>query len=158
MPRNPITPDGYELLIKDLKHHKEVLRPHVVKDIEEARAHGDISENAEYEDAKERQSLIEGRIRWLEAQLAGADIIDVSKLTANGRVVFGTTVVLENVETGEARTWRIVGETEADVAQGTISWKSPLASSLIGRHQGDEAEVPTPSGKQVWEIVEVRYS
>ena len=158
MTRNPITPDGYELLIKDLKHHKEHLRPRVVKDIEEARAHGDISENAEYEDAKERQSLIEGRIRWLEAQLAGADIIDVSKLKADGRVVFGTTVQLENVETGEERTWRIVGETEADVGQGTISWKSPLARSLIGRDEGDEVEVPTPSGKQTWEIVEVRYA
>jgi len=158
MDRNPITPDGYELLIKDLKHHKQVLRPRVVKDIEEARAHGDISENSEYEDAKERQSLTEGRIRWLEAQLAGADIIDVTKLQANGRVVFGTTVVLENIDTGEERTWRIVGESEADVAQGTISWKSPLARSLIGRNEGDEAVVPAPGGQQVWEIVEVRYA
>ncbi len=157
MTRNPITPQGYDLLFLDLKRHKEVLRPKVVRDIEEARAHGDISENSEYEDAKERQSHIEGRIQMLESALARADIIDVTKLPVTDRVVFGTTVVLENVDSGEARTWRIVGEGEADVASGTISWKSPLAKALIGRSAGEEAVVPAPGGQQVWEIVEVRY-
>lgn len=157
MERNPITPEGYDRLVADLKHHKAVLRPGVVKDIEEARAHGDLSENAEYDAAKERQALIESRIVWLEGQVASADIIDVAKIPVSDRVVFGTTVVLGNAE-GDERTWRIVGESEADVKAGCISWKSPLGKSLIGRHEGDEAIVPTPGGQQVWEIVEVRYA
>jgi len=157
MQRNPITPEGYARLMADLDEHRQVLRPRIVKDIEEARAHGDISENAEFEDAKERQSLLEGRIAWLESQLAAADIIDVTKLEPNGQVVFGSTVLLENADSGEERTLRIVGESEADVGNGSISWSSPFARAILGRREGDEAEVPTPSGKQVWEIVEVRY-
>jgi len=158
MTRNPTTPEGYKALLEDLRHHKENLRPQVVRDIEEARAHGDISENSEYEDAKERQSHIEGRIAWLDSQLSLAEIIDVTRVPQNGRVVFGTTVLLENVDSGEKRTWRIVGEHEADVGKGTISFKAPLAKALIGRKQGEEAEVPAPGGRQVWEIVEVRYT
>lgn len=157
MQRNPMTPEGYESLMKDLKHHKQVLRPQVVQDIEEARAHGDLSENAEYDSAKEKQSLIEGRIRWLEGQVASADVIDVSKLPKSERVVFGTTVKVENIESGEERTWRIVGEHEADVGEGTISWKSPVARALIGKHVGEEATVPAPGGTTVWEILEVHY-
>ena len=157
MTRNPITPEGYKSLLEDLRHHKEVLRPQVVRDIAEARAHGDISENSEYEDAKERQSHIEGRIGWLESQISLADIIDVARIEASDKVVFGTTVVIENVSTGEKRTWRIVGEHEADVGRGTISWKAPLAQALIGRREGEEAAVPAPGGRQVWEVVEVRY-
>ena len=157
MTRNPTTPEGYKALLEDLRKHKEVLRPQVVRDIEEARAHGDISENSEYEDAKERQSHIEGRIAWLDSQVSLAEVIDVLRVPQNGKVVFGTTVLLENVDSGEKRTWRIVGEHEADVSKGTISYKAPLAKALIGRRQGDEAEVPAPGGRQVWEIVEVRY-
>ncbi|MBW1879642.1 MAG: transcription elongation factor GreA [Deltaproteobacteria bacterium] len=157
MHRHPITPEGYARLLADLTEHRHVLRPKVVQDIEEARAHGDISENAEFEDAKERQALLEGRIAWLETQLAGADIIDVTKLQAKGQVVFGSTVLLENADTGEERTLRIVGEPEADASNGTISLGSPFAQAILGRSEGDEANVPTPSGKQLWEIVEVRY-
>lgn len=155
MNRNPITPAGYATLLKDLKHHKEVMRPNVVRDLEEARAHGDLSENSEYEDAKERQSHIEGRIMELERMVSAADIIDVTKLPRTGRVVFGTTVVLEN-KSG-TRTWRIVGETEADVASGLVSFKSPVAKALIGKSEGDFIEIATPGGVQKWEIAEVRY-
>jgi transcription elongation factor GreA len=157
MQRNPITPTGYETLVRDLKHLKEVLRPQIVRDIEEARAHGDISENSEYEDAKERQSHCEGRIGSLEHLVASADIIDVAKLPRNGRVVFGTTVVVEDAK-GTQRTWRIVGETEADVNAGLISFKSPVARAMIGKSEGDPFDVATPGGAQKWEIVEVRYA
>ena len=157
MNRNPVTPEGYEALVAALKREKEIVRPGIVRDIEEARAHGDISENSEYEDAKERQALCEGRIQELENRVAAAEIIDVKKLQPSERVVFGTTVLIENADTGEERTWRIVGETEAEVADRKISYKSPLGKALIGRSAGDEVTVPAPSGKQNWEIVEVRY-
>jgi len=158
MSRTPITPEGYRDIVEQLAHEKSVVRLGIVRDIEEARAHGDISENAEYEDAKERQSLCEGRIMRLENQVATADIIDVSKLPQNGRVVFGVWVKLTNIETAEEREWRIVGETESDVRAGLISYKSPVAKALIGRSEGDEVTIPTPAGSQTWEIVEVRYA
>ncbi len=158
MRREPLTPEGYAALVQDLKHQKQVVRPSIVRDIEEARAHGDISENSEYEDAKERQALCEGRIAFLENTVAAAEVIDVAKLPVTDRVVFGTTVLLESPTSGEERTWRIVGETEADVKGGSISYKSPLGRALIGRSEGDEVEVPTPKGKQSWEILEVRYA
>ncbi len=157
MNRNPVTPEGYEALVADLKHQKEVVRPQIVRDIEEARAHGDISENSEYDDAKERQAMCEGRIAELEGRVASAEVIDVTKLPANDRVVFWVTVKIENSDSGEERTWRIVGEDEADVELGKISYKSPLGRALIGCREGDEAEVPAPSGKQTWEVVEVSY-
>jgi transcription elongation factor GreA len=157
MEQNPVTPEGYVALEEELRHAKSVERPAVVRDIEEARAHGDISENSEYEDAKERQSLLEGRIRRLEHMLAAAQVIDVAKLPVSERVVFGTTVVIENTETSEQRTWRIVGEHEADVAAGKISYKAPVAKAVIGRSAGDEVVIPTPGGQQRWEILEVRY-
>jgi transcription elongation factor GreA len=156
MQRTPITPIGYQTLVRDLRHLKEVVRPQIVRDIEEARAHGDISENSEYEDAKERQSHCEGRIAEVENLVATADIIDVLKLPRNGRVVFGVTV--EITRDNDKRKYRIVGESEADVGQGLISFKSPLARALIGRSEGDEVEVPTPGGMQRWEIVEVVYA
>jgi len=156
MNRNPITPEGYQQLFKDLRYEKEVVRPGIVRDIEEARAHGDISENSEYEDAKERQSLCEGRIKYLESMVASAEVIDVLKLRQDGRVVFGTTVLLENEE-GTERRWRIIGETEADTKKGSVSYKSPLGRALIGREEGDEVTIITPGGKQVWEIAEVLY-
>lgn len=158
MEQNPVTPEGYAALEAELRHAKSVERPAVVRDIEEARAHGDLSENSEYEDAKERQSLLEGRIRRLEHMLAAAQVIDVAQLNVSDRVVFGTTVVLENTDTGDTRTWRIVGEHEADVNQGKISYKAPVARAVIGRSEGDEVVIPTPGGEQRWEIVEVRYA
>ena len=156
MDQNPITPEGYEVLQKELEIAKSVDRPAIVRDIEEARAHGDISENSEYEDAKERQAMCEARIRLLEHHLATARIIDVQKLPKNGKVVFGTTVVLENAQ-GDGRTWRIVGETESAVGAGRISYKTPVAKALIGKSEGDQVSIPTPGGNQIWEIVEVRY-
>ena len=155
MTRYPVTPEGYSALLAELQHLREVLRPQIVRDIEEARAHGDISENSEYEDAKERQAHCEGRIAEIEGRLATAEVIDVTKLPKTDRVVFGATVTIER--NGESRTWRIVGENEADVESGKISYKSPLGKALIGRHEGEEAVVPAPSGNQTWEIVEVRY-
>ncbi|MCO4743457.1 MAG: transcription elongation factor GreA [Proteobacteria bacterium] len=156
MQRNPVTPEGFAQLEADLLHHKSVLRPENVRDIEEARAHGDISENAEYEAAKERQSMIAGRIAQLENLVAAAQIVDVNKLPRDGRAVFGTTVVLEN-EDGVERTWRIVGQSETDVAAGKISYLAPLAKACLGKREGDEIVVPAPGGSQHWEIVEVRY-
>jgi transcription elongation factor GreA len=157
MTRYPVTPEGHRALVAELSHMKEVVRPQIVRDIEEARAHGDISENSEYEDAKERQAHCEGRILELEGRAAAAEIIDVMKLPVTDRVVFGATVRIESAS-GESRTWRIVGEGEADVEKGRISYKSPLGKALIGRHEGEEAVVPAPSGNQTWEIVEVRYT
>ena len=157
MNRFLVTPAGYEKLKADLKREKEVVRPQIVRDIEEARAHGDISENSEFEDAKERQAHCEGRIAMLENQFASAEIIDVTKLPATDRVVFGTTVVIVNVDTDDERTWKIVGENEADVENGLISYKSPIGKALIGKSVGDEVEVRTPGGKQTWCVDEVHY-
>jgi len=156
MIRNPVTPEGYAALVSELKRLKEVVRPGIVRDIEEARAHGDISENSEYEDAKERQALCEGRIQEVESKVSSAEVIDVTKLPKADRVVFGSTVTIANAE-GTERTWRIVGSDEASVEQGTISVESPLGKSLIGRSSGEETVVSAPSGRQVWEIIEVRY-
>jgi transcription elongation factor GreA len=157
MERTPITPEGYDLLVAELRLHKEVLRPENVRALEEARAHGDISENAEYDAAKERQAMLAGKIAMLESMVSNAQIIDVANLPRNGRVVFGTTVRIEHAESGELQTWKIVGETETDVERGRISFKAPLAKALIGREQGDEVVVPTPGGVQRYEIVEVLY-
>jgi transcription elongation factor GreA len=157
MTKNPVTPEGYTALMAELTHWRQVMRPKIVRDIEEARAHGDISENSEYEDAKERQAHCEGRIAELEGRVAAAEIIDVTKLSNNGRVVFGSTVRIESTTSGDSRTWRIVGEDEADVDKQKISFKSPLGKALIGKNAGDEVVVPAPSGNQTWEIVEVLY-
>ena len=152
-----MTPEGHSALEQKLLHLRNVERYKIVADIEEARAHGDISENSEYEDAKERQAMIEGKIRELEHLVASAQVIDIKKIPVSDRVVFGCTVTLENVDSGEERTWRIVGERETDVSNGKISWKAPVAKAMIGRHEGDEVVVPTPGGTQTWEIVEVKY-
>lgn len=157
MQRNPVTPQGYETLVAELTRYKSVLRPENVRDIEEARAHGDISENAEFEAAKERQAMIEGRIIEFEHLVATAEIIDVHKVPKNGRVVFGTTVKLENMDTGEERTWTLVGKTESDVANRRISFSSPVGKALIGHEEGEEVVVPAPGGRQTWEILEVLY-
>ena len=156
MSSNPVTPEGYERLVAELHNLKSVVRLQIVQDIAEARAHGDLSENSEYDDAKERQSLCEERIKRLDAAVASAELIDVKKLPVSERVVFGTTVGIEN-EDGDKRTWRIVGEFEANVEEGRISYKSPIGRALIGKSLGDEAVVQTPKGQQTWEIVQVQY-
>ncbi len=157
MQRHPMTPEGHKKLTATLKHLKEVVRPQIVRDIEEARAHGDLSENSEYEDAKERQSLTEGRVRDLESKLAASEIIDVTKLEASDRVVFGTTVCLEDLETEEESRYRIVGEDESDVKEGLISVVSPIARALIGREVDDEVTVRAPGGVRRFLITEVLY-
>ena len=157
MQRHPMTPEGHQKLSATLKHLKEVVRPQIVKDIEEARAHEDLSENSEYEDAKERQSLTEGRVRDIEAKLAASEIIDVTKLEASDRVVFGTTVCLEDLETEEECKYRIVGEDESDVKQGLISVLSPIARAMIGREVDDEVTVRAPGGDRKFVITDVLY-
>lgn len=157
MQRHPMTPEGHKKLSATLKHLKEVVRPQIVRDIEEARAHGDLSENSEYEDAKERQSLTEGRVRDIEAKLAASEIIDVTKLEASDRVVFGTTVCLEDLETEEECRYRIVGEDESDVKQGLISVLSPIARAMIGREVDDEVTVRAPGGVRKFVITDVLY-
>jgi transcription elongation factor GreA len=155
--RVPMTPEGYKKVLTEFKHVREVLRPQVVRDIEEARAHGDISENSEYEDAKERQALIEGRVRDLEARIALAEVIDITKVPVSDRVIFGTTIDLEDVDTGEAFTYRIVGTEEADVRTGLISFSAPIGRALIGRAVGDEVKFETPKGTRTVVINAVHY-
>ncbi len=157
MIRIPMTPEGRAQLEAELKHLKEVVRMQVVRDIEEARAHGDISENAEYDAAKDRQGHVEGRIMELEGKLAAAEVIDVTKLPRNGRVVFGVTVELEDQDDGETLTYRIVGQDEADVRAGRISVTSPIARALIGKSEGDEVKVDVPGGRRSLAINQVRY-
>lgn len=157
MQRTLITPEGHSRLVAELKHAKEVLRPNVVRDIAEARAHGDISENSEYEDAKDRQALLEGRIRMLEGQLAASEIIDVGKMPREGKVVFGTTVTLLNVETEEEVVYKVVGDYESDVKAGRISYTSPIGRALIGKSEGDEVAFSTPSGSRKYEVLAVAY-
>lgn len=157
MQRHPMTPEGHKWLTDTVKHLKEVVRPQIVKDIEEARAHGDLSENSEYEDAKERQSLAEGRVRDFESKLAAAEVIDITKIEPSDRVVFGVTVLVEDLTTEEESTYRIVGEDEADVKKGLISVRSPIARALIGREVDDEVTVKAPSGDRKLVITEVLY-
>jgi transcription elongation factor GreA len=156
MAKTPMTLRGAELLRAELQRLKTVERPRISAAIAEARSHGDLSENAEYDAARERQALVEARIRDLEAKLANAHIIDPRTLHADGRVVFAATVVVED-EAGEKATWQIVGEDEADIRAGKISVSSPTARALIGKHAGDEAVVQTPGGEKRYTILEVRY-
>jgi transcription elongation factor GreA len=152
-----MTPHGKQVLVSELKHLREVVRPEVVAAIEEARAHGDLSENAEYDAAKERQALTEARFRLVEARIAMAEVIDVTKMEASDRVIFGTTIELLDVDTDEGYTYRIVGEDEANAKEGTISFKSPIATAIIGKLVGDEVKVRTPKGVRTLEILEVHY-
>jgi transcription elongation factor GreA len=152
----PMTPRGQQLLKDELKRLKDVERPANVKAIEEARGHGDLSENADYSAAKERQSFIAGRIIDLESKLALAEVIDPSKLSGK-KVVFGATVTLEDVESGDQVTYAIVGEDEADIKAGRISIGAPLARALIGREAGDTVTVPAPKGRREYEILSVRF-
>ncbi len=153
----PITKRGAEKLKAELQRLKTVDRPAVIAAIAEARAQGDLSENAEYDAAKDRQGFVEGRIQEIEGKLSAAQIIDPSTLDAEGRVVFGATVKLEDEETGAAVTYQIVGEDEADLKQGLINIGSPIARALIGKVEGDSAEVQAPGGVRHYEIVAVSY-
>ncbi len=156
MERYPMTPKGHEKLVAELKHLKEVARPANVKAIEEARAHGDLSENAEYKYAKEQQSLIAGRIEYLEDRISRAEVINPAKLSGE-RVVFGAKVTMENLDTEEETCYRIVGEDEADLKEGTISITSPIARGLIRKEVGDSVTVTTPSGPRKFEIIDVEF-
>ncbi|VWX63089.1 transcription elongation factor [Burkholderiales bacterium 8X] len=153
----PITKRGAEKLREELHRLKTVDRPSVINAIAEARAQGDISENAEYEAAKDRQGFIEGRIQDIEGKLSAAQVIDPSELDAGGKVVFGSTVELEDEESGEAVKYQIVGEDEADLKLGFVNVSSPIARALIGKEEGDVAEVQAPGGVKRYEIVKVQY-
>jgi transcription elongation factor GreA len=157
MNKTPMTVEGAEALRQELNELKTVARPKVIAAIAEARAHGDLKENAEYHAAREQQSFIEGRIKEIEAKLSNAQIIDVTTLNAGGKVVFGATVDVLDLETDEEHTYKIVGEDEADIRHGKISVTSPIARALIGKMEGDEVEIEVPGGKREFEILEVRY-
>jgi transcription elongation factor GreA len=157
MSTTPLTKRGAEKLRDELQRLKSVERPSVVNSISEARAQGDLSENAEYDAAKEKQGFIEGRIADLESKLAGAQIIDPSTLDADGRVVFGATVELEDLDQGKPVTYQIVGDDEADLERGLISISSPISRALIGKSEGDVASVQAPGGVREYEIISVRY-
>lgn len=157
MQRYPMTVGGAEALRIELDRLKSVDRPRITAAIAEARAHGDLKENAEYHAAREQQSFAEGRIKDIEAKLSNVQIIDISKMTNNGKVIFGATVDIENVNTGELKTYQIVGEDEANIKLGKISSGSPIARGLIGKEEGDSVVITTPSGQIEYEISEVRY-
>jgi transcription elongation factor GreA len=157
MSKIPITLRGAEMLRKELHRLKTVERPNVVAAIAEARSHGDLSENAEYDAAKERQGFLEGRIAEIEGKLGNAQIIDPAALDADGRVVFGATVDLEDADSGQKVAYQIVGDDEADLKDGKISLNSPVARALIGKFGGDVVEVQTPGGRREYEILDVRY-
>jgi transcription elongation factor GreA len=157
MAKTPLTERGAVRLRDELKRLKSEDRPRIIKAIAEARAHGDLSENAEYHAAREQQSFAEGRIQELESKLSNAEIIDISRINAGGKVVFGSTVVLADEESGNEVTYQIVGEDEADIKASRVSVNSPVARALIGKQQGDVAVVKTPTGERQFEIIEVRY-
>ena len=158
MNKIPLTVNGAERLRAELHHLKTVERPRAISAIAEARSHGDLSENADYDAAKERQGFIEGRIAEIEHKLAGAQVIDPTEIDGDGRVVFGATVELEDLDSGDVRRWQIVGEDEADIKHGKISVTSPIARALIGKSEGDSVEVQAPGGVRGYEILSVRYA
>ena len=157
MKRSPMTARGAELLRSELKRLKSEERPRVIKAIAEARAHGDLSENAEYHAAREQQGFIEGRIQEIDSRLGAAEIIDITQLPPSERVVFGATVSIEEQDDGSAVTYQIVGEDEADIRAGRISFSSPIARALIAKSVGDVVEVSTPGKTRSYEITAVRY-
>ena len=157
MSKTPLTKKGAQSLKEELDELKNVKRPKITEAIADARSHGDLKENAEYHAAREEQGLMEARIRDIESKLGNAQIIDVSTMDAQGKVVFGCTVELENIETEETFVYTIVGEDEADIKQNLISYASPFAKALIGKEEGDVAEVSAPGGITEYEIMEVRY-
>lgn len=157
MHKHPMTKEGADALQVELNRLKKVERPRISVEIAEAREHGDLKENAEYHAAREEQGLIEARIAQIESALSHAEIIDVTKLSPNGKIIFGTTVTVLNVDTDEEVTYKIVGHDEADVKANKISVNSPIARALIGKEEGDEVIVVAPSGNIDYEIVEVAY-
>ncbi len=156
MQKVPMTRAGYEALVAELKRLKEEERPAIIRAIAEARAHGDLSENAEYHSAKERQGFIESRIKELESAISRAEVIDPARMSGS-TIRFGATVVLLDEDTEEERTYQIVGEAEADISNGRLNLRSPLARALIGKEEGDSIEVETPRGTRSYEVVSVRY-
>ncbi len=153
----PLTVRGAGLLREELQRLKAIERPAVIQAIAEARAQGDLSENAEYEAARERQGFIEGRIAELESKLANAQIIDPTELETDGRIVFGATVEIEDIESGEVSVYQIVGDDEADIKSGRISVSSPIARALIGKHVDDEVEVQAPGGVRQYQVLGVKF-
>lgn len=157
MQQIPMTVRGANLLREELDYLKNVRRPEIIKAIAEAREHGDLKENAEYHAAREQQGFCEGRIQEIEGKLSNAQIIDVTKIANNGRVIFGATVVLVSVETDDEVTYQIVGDDEADIKQGLISVNSPIARGLIGKEVDDNVTITTPGGKVEFDIISVEY-
>ncbi|AZR27441.1 transcription elongation factor GreA [Xanthomonas vasicola pv. arecae] len=155
--RAPMTSKGALRLREELEQLKSVKRPEVINAIAEARAHGDLKENAEYHAAREQQSFIEGRIKQLEGELSHAEIIDITKLSAGNKIVFGATVTLADTETDEERRYQIVGNLEADIKMGLIAISSPLARALIGKLEGDSVTIDAPAGQREYEVVSVAY-
>ena len=155
MEKIPLTKPGYDKMNTELKHLKSVERPAIIRAISEAREHGDLSENAEYHSAKEKQSFIEGRVKELEGVISLADVIDVAKLS--GTVKFGARVTLVDEDTDEEKTYQVVGEYEADIESGKLNMKSPLARALIGKDEGDSVEVRTPGGVRSYEILSIDF-
>ena len=152
-----MTLKGSQRLREELDHLKSVRRPEIIAAIAEARAHGDLKENAEYHAAREQQGFIEGRIKHLEAELSHAQVIDVATLAAGDKVVFGATVELADADSGEERAYQIVGDLEADIRHGLIAISSPVARALIGKHEGDSISIEAPGGTREYEILSVRY-
>jgi transcription elongation factor GreA len=157
MNKEPITVEGLENLKIELENLKNVQRPKVVAAIAEARSHGDLKENAEYHAAKEQQGLIEGRVLTINDLIARANVIDVKKIDNDGKVIFGSTTKVEDLETGEEISYRLVGQDEADISQKFIFYKSPIGKALIGKNKGDMVSVSTPSGEKNFEIKDVKY-
>lgn len=157
MSKVPMTVRGHELLQEELKRLKSVDRPRVIQAIAEARAHGDLKENAEYHAAKEQQGFIEGRIKECEGKLSNLQVIDVTEVNANGKIVFGSTVELLDLATDTEITYTIVGEDEADIKQGLISFTSPISRALIGKNEGDEIVFSAPGGEKEYEVISVKY-
>ena len=157
MQRYPMTPEGKIALEKELHQLKTIDRPRIIAAIAEAREHGDLKENAEYHAAREQQGFCEGRIQDIEGKLGAMQVIDVKELEQNGRVVFGVTVTIENLDTEEQKTYQIVGDDEADFKINKISVNSPIARGLLGKNEGDEAKIQTPNGEVEYEVVKVEY-
>ncbi|MBT8091486.1 MAG: transcription elongation factor GreA [Gammaproteobacteria bacterium] len=157
MSKVPMTVRGHELLQEELKRLKGVDRPAVIQAIAEARAHGDLKENAEYHAAKDQQGFIEARIKEIEGKLSHVQVIDVTAIDARGKIIFGSTVDLIEEATGKEITYRIVGEDEADIKNGLISYTSPIARALISKNEGDIVDFMAPDGEKVYEVIEVRY-
>jgi transcription elongation factor GreA len=157
MNRTPLTLHGSERLRAEVAHLKKVVRPQIIADIAEARAHGDLKENAEYHAARDQQSFTEGRIRHLESELSGAQVIDIRTLNAGGKVVFGATVTLYDDEKESEITYQVVGDLEADIKEFRIAITSPIARAMIGKEEGDEIVVDAPAGELIYEILKVEY-